>query len=64
MTIRVPDGVAAWLHGQEEVTGFELDIAQFPVVVPGREYRSADYETARNRVDLKALSTAGSIRIV
>ena len=63
VTIRVPDGVAAWLHGEEDISGFELDIARFPVVVPGREYRSADYDTARNRVDLRALSTAGSIRI-
>ncbi len=64
VTIRVPHGVAAWIRGEEDIPELALDIARFPIVVLGREYRSADYDTARNRVDLTAVSAAGSIRII
>lgn len=52
VTIRVPDGVAAWLRGEMDTPVLELDISRFQIEVLGREYRSADYEAARNRVDL------------
>ena len=64
VTIRVPDGVAAWIRGETDIPGLELDIARFPIVLSGGGYRSADYDTARNRVDLTAVSNAGSIKIV
>ncbi len=64
VTIRVPDGVAAWVHSEKDIPELDLDIARFPIEVFGREYRSADYDTAPNRVDLSAVSAAGSIRII
>ena len=64
VTIRVPDGVAAWLHGERDTPELDVDLARFPVAEPGRGHRSADYDTAHNRVDLTAVSAAGSIRIV
>ena len=64
VTIRVPDGVAAWIRSEKDILGLDLDVARFPIVVFGREYRSADYDTARNRVDLTAVSAGGSIKIV
>ncbi len=64
VTIRVPDGVAAWLRSDKDIPELDLDIARFPVAVVGREYRSPDYDTARNRVDLTAVSAAGSITII
>lgn len=64
VTIRVPPGVAAWIRGEKDIPELELDIARFPIVAFGREYRSADYDIARNRVDLTAVSAAGSIKII
>ena len=64
VTIRIPVGVAAWVRSDKDIPGLQLDIARFPVAVLGREYRSADYDTAVNRVDVIAVSAAGSIEII
>jgi uncharacterized membrane protein len=64
VTIRIPEGLAAWLHSDREIPELEVDTDRFQVGVDGREHRSADYDTAANLVDLTAESAAGSIRIV
>jgi uncharacterized membrane protein len=63
VTVHIPAGVAAWIRGEEDIPELEVDSVRFPVVVIGREYRSPDYDTAANRVELTAKSAAGAIRI-
>lgn len=59
--IKVPSGVAAHIHTEKPLPDLEIDLSRFAIVEEGREYRSLDYETAANRVDIQlelALSTA------
>jgi hypothetical protein len=51
LTIVVPPGVAAQLHYRGGLTTLDLDRTRFPSVGNG-VYRSPDYDTAANRVDL------------
>jgi uncharacterized membrane protein len=64
VTIRVPEGVAAWFRSDTDIPELDLDVARFPVAVAGREYRSADYDTAHHRVHVTAASAAGSIKVI
>jgi hypothetical protein len=63
VSLVIPPGVAARIHSPKDIPELELDVARFPVVVDRREYRSADYERSRNRVDIAAASMAGAIKI-
>ena len=61
LTIRVPPSVAAFIHTSKADTSVEIDINRFPIKEQGLAYRSINYETAANRVDIRldiALSTA------
>ena len=64
VTVRIPDGVTAWIRGERDIPELSLDVTRFPIVVGFREYRSTDYDTATNRVELTASASAGSISIV
>jgi hypothetical protein len=42
----------------------EIDLDRFLVIEDQREYRSANYDTAENRVDIHVNASLGSIEIV
>jgi uncharacterized membrane protein len=51
--IKVPSGVAAHIHTEAAFPSLEVDLNRFAVIQDGREYRSLDYETAANHVDIQ-----------
>ena len=61
VAVRVPDGVSASIRASSPGGLTEIDIAQFPL--HDDEYRSAGYETATNRVDIRAEVALGSLSV-
>jgi cbb3-type cytochrome oxidase subunit 3 len=59
--IRVPDGVAADIRVDSGLSGIDVDTNRF--VRDGNNYRSADYATAANKVQLLVESGVGSVEI-
>ncbi len=59
--IRIPQGVAARIHASGGLAGIEIDEMRFPRA--GSDYRSPDYETAENRLDLDVETGLGSVSI-
>ena len=57
LTIEVPPGVAARIHGTMVIGSSQVDQARFPRTADG--YESPDYTTAANRVDIVALGRRG-----
>jgi len=64
VSVHIPVGVAARIHSPKDIPELILDDERFPAVLERREYRSADYDDAPNRVDISAVSMAGAIRIL
>lgn len=62
--IYVPVGVAALIHAVEQQTSLEVDPTRFPSVADGNEYRSSNYDTAANRVEIHLERVTGSVRII
>jgi hypothetical protein len=62
LIIVVPPGVAAQVHYRGGLNALDIDRRRFPAVGNG-EYRSADYDTASNRVDLYVDSGLASVTI-
>lgn len=60
LTVRVPDGVAALIRA-EGLGSIAVDTGRFPR--HGGVYQSAGYDTAMNRVDLRASVGLGSLTI-
>lgn len=61
VSIRVPEGVAARIRVESGLAGVSVDRERFPRAEG--EYRSPDYETAANRVDLKIEAGVGSVDV-
>ena len=61
MNIEVPEGVAARIRTTGALASISVDRNRFPNV--NGEYRSPDYETAINKVDIKLEVGVGSVRI-
>lgn len=61
MNIRVPGGVAAHIRASGGASDISVDASRFPRV--GDVYQSPDYETAANKVEIKAEIGAGAIRV-
>jgi len=61
MNIRVPDGVAARIRASGGASDISVDPSRFPRA--GEVCQSADYETAANKVEIKAEMGAGAIRV-
>jgi hypothetical protein len=59
--ITIPAGVAANIHVQSGLAGINIDAARF--VHDGEYYRSADYATAANKVELFVETGVGSVDI-
>jgi uncharacterized membrane protein len=64
LTIHVPTGVAALIRTDKALSNAEVDLDRFIIVQDGHEYRTADYETATNRVDLCINMAVGSIKVI
>ena len=64
ITIRVPPDVAAYVHGDRDPAADEIDLARFPIVKGGSEYRSKRYKTASKRVDIRIDGTMSPVQIV
>ncbi len=59
--VTVPEGVAARIKLSTAISGNKVDNVRFPW--NGSVYESADYETAKNKVDLKIDSGVGTVDI-
>jgi hypothetical protein len=60
--IRIPSGVAARIHARSTMAETKIDRTRFPRVSSGL-YESPDYETATNKVELRAETSLGSLDI-
>lgn len=60
--VRVPDGAAARIEGGAAVGVLDVDEERFPQVESG--HRSADYETAVNRINIDVRPGVGEVKIV
>lgn len=61
VSFTVPEGVAARIHVDSGLSSIDIDRTRFPRV--GNYYKSDDYETAANKVDIEADLGAGSLNI-
>jgi hypothetical protein len=61
LSVEIPEGVAARIRASGALASISIDRERFPNVEG--EYRSPDYETAANKVDLKLEMGVGSISV-
>jgi hypothetical protein len=61
VNIRIPNGVAAQIRSAGGLSSISVDRARFPKT--GGVYRSADYETAQNKVDIRIQTGVGAVQI-
>ena len=61
VSFTIPEGVAARIQVDSGLSSIDIDRERFPRV--GNYYKSADYETAANKVDINADFGAGSLSI-
>ena len=61
VTLVVPEGVAARVHGTIVMGSLKVDERRFPRF--GNDYQSADYGSATNRVDVEINGGVGSVRV-
>ncbi len=59
--IVVPDGVAAWIRLDSALSSIDVDATRFPKI--GDDWKSADYDTSRNRVEINIDAGASDISI-
>jgi uncharacterized membrane protein len=64
LVICIPPGVAAYIHSKNKYSSFELDTERFQMIKLYEEYKSSDYDTAENRVDLMFEVAATSIKFI
>jgi hypothetical protein len=62
ITLEIPQGVAAQIRQRGGLSTFNLDQSRFPPAGEG-VYRSADYDSAANRVDLEIETGVTSIQV-
>ena len=63
-SILVPPDVAVYIHGKGYTVSDEIDLARFPMIEEGHEYRSEHYETASKRVDIRIDGTMSFVEII
>jgi hypothetical protein len=61
VNLKVPDGVAAKIKVESAIASSDIDTQRFPR--NGKGYRSADYDTAANKVDIAIETGVGSISV-
>jgi uncharacterized membrane protein len=62
--ITVPPGVAVQIRAANQSSGLIINLARFPVKQEGRLYRSPDYDTAANRIDIEVDLNFGSVQVM
>jgi hypothetical protein len=62
ITLEIPDGVAAQIRHRGGLSTFTIDQSRFPQVSEGL-YRSTDYETAPNKLDLNIETGVTTIQV-
>ncbi len=62
VVMRVPQGVAARIRATGGLADINVDTARFPRT-GGGDYRSPDYDTAENRLDLEIETGVGSVQV-
>lgn len=62
--ILVPQDVAVTIHSEGDMVGDQIDLARFPLIEGGQEYRSAHYETASKRLDIRIDNSTSAVKIV
>jgi predicted membrane protein len=63
IVILVPPEVAAHIQAGRSLSTIEVDLARFPMIEKGREYRSENFETAEKRVEIHLDVAIGSVKI-
>ena len=63
-TIHVPSSVAIHVRSSNSLSGLEVNVSRFLLIENGREYRSRDYDTATNKVDIQLEMPLGSAQII
>jgi hypothetical protein len=61
LSVEIPEGVAARIRTSGALSSVSINRERFPKIEG--EYRSPDYETAANKVDLKLEMGVGSINV-
>jgi uncharacterized membrane protein len=64
LVIRVPPDVAAFIRTSEESSSTQVNLDRFPMIEKDLEYRSANYDTAANRVDIHLFNVKSLVEIV
>jgi uncharacterized membrane protein len=64
LTVRVPPDVAVSIHNDMVMGMVEGNLARFPTMETERHYRSANYETAAKRADIRIGGDNGSVELV
>lgn len=62
LNIQIPSGVAAKIRVKSGLSGINIDKDRFPR--SGNEYRSADYDTAPNKIEMLVEMGMGSVNIL
>jgi len=62
--IHVPPKTAASIHVDSVTVQVEVDLDRFPMLENEREYKSANYKSARKQVDIRIKGTMSSVEIV
>jgi hypothetical protein len=62
VVLNVPRGVAARVRGSAGIATIDVDTRRFPHVGE-KEYRSPDFDTAANRVDIDIETGVGSVAV-
>jgi hypothetical protein len=62
--LHVPQGVAAQIQSSKVISGLDIDPKHFNMIQKDLHYRSADFDTAANRVDIQANLSLGSVQIL
>ncbi|MGE5250460.1 MAG: hypothetical protein ACM3QS_09635, partial [Bacteroidota bacterium] len=61
VTIRVPEGIAAWIHATSGMGKVIVD-PRFSQI-DGNTYRSPDYDTAADKLEITLKSGAGNVSV-
>jgi uncharacterized membrane protein len=62
--IKIPSEAGAHIYIDKPLANLEIDLNRFTMLQNGREYRSVDYETAANHIDIQVDLTLSSMKII
>ena len=64
LILQIPLEVEAHIQSSNILDPPEIDLKRFPMTEQEGEYRSANYDTAANRVDIHMDFAGGSVQII